>query len=45
MVEMDRFEMVSDLNDEDLGVRAFAWAAKSDKKTECMHSCTDSCCC
>ncbi len=45
MFEASKYEHVERLNDEDLMASAFAFGAKSEKATECMHSCTDSCCC
>ena len=45
MPETGKYEHVERLNDEDLMASAFAFGAKSENATECMHSCTDSCCC
>lgn len=45
---MADFERVEMLDDEDLMASAFAYGAKTDdndKSTNCMHSCTDTCCC
>lgn len=42
---MERFEILTPLNDEDLEVKAFAWTNKTKKETECGSSCADSCCC
>ena len=45
---MEKVERVDLLDDEDLMSAAFAFGSKTDdndKSTNCMHSCTDSCCC
>lgn len=44
----NRFEVVRPLDDEDLMSFAFAFNAKTDvndNSTNCMQSCSDSCCC
>lgn len=44
-MNLDRFEQVTELNDSDLDIKAFAWTNKTKKETECGSSCVDSCCC
>jgi hypothetical protein len=48
MSDYENFEIVVSLDDEDLMSTAFAYGSKTDRddnSTNCMHSCSDTCCC
>ena len=42
---MEVYEVLVELNDEDLEVASFAWTNNTKKATECGSSTIDSCCC